>query len=182
MTSVIKVDDIKTSTGSTTVLDTNQEFDTWRLASDWTTNSARITGWERPDGGTADACPLPIGTGLSEDNGVWSFGRTGFYRIDAAIRFQSNILGNLLRVKVQVSKDNGSNFADYIHVDFGTGEADIHRETSPIRFFLNVGSISGSNAVKFGFFVENLDSGEEVQGHTDINYTWFTSQRLAPVQ
>ena len=72
MTSVIQVDDIKTSTGSTTVLDTNQEFDTWRLTSDFSTNTAYITGWERPDGGNADACPLPIGTGLTEDNGIWS--------------------------------------------------------------------------------------------------------------
>ena len=152
------------------------------FSSSFSTDTTDISGWERPDGGNADACPLPIGTGLTEDTGIFSFPRTGFYRIDAAFRLQSTILDNLTRIKVQVSKDNGSSFADYILVDFGTGEADTHRITMPVRFFLNVGSISGSNAVKFKFITESFASGSEVQGQTSINYTWFTSQRLAPAQ
>ena len=119
---------------------------------------------------------------MSEDNGIFSFPRTGFYRIDAAFRFQSTVTDNFIRIQARVSKDNGSTFGAYIVADYATGETDTHRETTQIRFFVNVGSISGSNAVKFGFRTVSFASGVEVQGHTSINYTWFTSQRLAPVQ
>ena len=71
MTSVIKVDEIQTSTGSTTLIDTNQEFDQWYLSAndaEYTFNHSILSGWERYSAETSRAlnAPMPIGSGLTQ--------------------------------------------------------------------------------------------------------------------
>ena len=116
MTSEIKVDEIRTSTGSTTLIDTNQEFDQWYLSADdnqVAVNSNIISGWERYSNIRGTNAPMPIGTGLTQttetgvnpfgnntllDGSVFTFPRPGYYRIDAVFRFRTSVYDSAFSV------------------------------------------------------------------------------------
>ena len=184
MSSVIKVDEIQTAVGGTKVFDMIREFDTWRISANFTTAGGDITGWERPDSVDANVFPGPIGTGLTEESGIFSFPMTGYYRIDAIICFKSTRRDSNHEVVVKVSNDNGSNYTDYVQATIGNAETDQYLESCSMKFFINVKNVSGSNTTMFHFeTLSNNPADEEViLGDTDINLTYFTCQRLAPAQ
>ena len=198
MSSVIKVDEIQTATGGTKVFDTTRVFDMWRVSTDQNPQTKTLTGWERPTGTYHDVFPVPIGPGLSieEDSigrlGVFSFGITGYYRIDAMIMFYSIIRNSHFAMDLKVSNDNGSNYTDYVQAFMGnagssTGNTTV-AESCSMKFFINVKNISGSNATKFKFSTQFDTSSEEIIGFDsnnlgsaqDAHHTYFTCQRLAP--
>ena len=182
MSSTIKVDEIQTAVGGTTILDTKREFDAWRLSANFTTGDSIITGWERADGDDASVCPVPVGTGLTEESGVFSFPVTGYYRIDATILLNSTIQNFQFTTTAKVSNDNGSNYINYVTGMIGNTDADDYQESCSMKFFINVKNTSGSSATKFNFTAADNTSGETVLGDTDMNLTYFTCQRLAPAQ
>ena len=82
--------------------------DEWRVASDnGETNDSTIGGWERNDTDFAQ-----IGTGMTQSSGVFTFPATGIYKVEfyATSRIAANQNLNVVRYRLQVSTDSGSNF------------------------------------------------------------------------
>ena len=82
--------------------------DEWRVASDnGETNDSTIGGWERNDTDFAQ-----IGTGMTQSSGVFTFPATGIYKVEfyATSRRAANQNLNVVRYRLQVSTDSGSNF------------------------------------------------------------------------
>ena len=83
--------------------------DEWRVASDnGETNDSTIGGWERNDTDFAQ-----IGTGMTQSSGVFTFPATGIYKVEfyATSRRAANQNLNVVRYRLQVSTDSGSNFS-----------------------------------------------------------------------
>ncbi len=83
--------------------------DEWRVASDnGETNDSTIGGWERNDTDFAQ-----IGTGMTESSGVFTFPATGIYKVEfyASSRRAANQNLNVVRYRLQVSTDSGSNWS-----------------------------------------------------------------------
>tara|TARA_Y100001937_G_scaffold52260_1_gene72356 strand:+ start:2163 stop:2765 length:603 start_codon:yes stop_codon:yes gene_type:complete len=200
MTSEIKVDEIQTSTGSTTLIDTNQEFDQWYLSADddvYYINNSVLSGWERYSSIRGLNAPMPIGTGLTQTGdasiywpgsgglppSVFTFPRPGYYRIDAYFRFRSSLYDNNFNVALQVSNDSGNNYTNYMRTSFGNGDNDLVRFTYPIKVFINV---INSDTTQFLFFKTGTYNAsqayEVIEGGTDEAKTSFSCQRLGPAQ
>ena len=161
MTSVIKVDEIQTSTGSTTLIDTNQEFDQWYLSAndaEYTFNHSILSGWERYSAETIRGlnAPMPIGTGLTQTTNpnltltgsgglapaVFTFPRPGYYRIDAYFRFRSSLYDGNFFVTLMLSNDGGTNYTNYIRTNIGNADNDLVKYTCSMKAFINVINIS----------------------------------------
>ena len=83
--------------------------DEWRVATDnGETNDSTISGWERNDTDFAQ-----IGTGMTQSSGVFTFPATGIYKVEfyATSRRAANQNLNVVRYRLQVSTDSGSNFS-----------------------------------------------------------------------
>ena len=74
------------------------EVDQWRSTSNFSTTKTPIdSGWERNDTTTNGfAAGLPIGTGMSESSGVFTFGATGKYKVEAFINIHHTNASNLV--------------------------------------------------------------------------------------
>ena len=115
MTSVIKVDIIQRS-GGTAALSINSsgqvsmpntvEIDSWRLTSSFTTDAATISGWERTD----DATFAYAGTGMTESSGVFTFPKTGLYKVTPQVEIITDSSDTVVTVDADVSSDSGSTY------------------------------------------------------------------------
>ena len=200
MTSVIKVDEIQTSTGSTTLIDTNQEFDQWYLSANdavYTINSSVLSGWERYSSIRGLNAPMPIGTGLTQTTNpnltltgsgglapaVFTFPRPGYYRIDAYFRFRTSVYDSNFYITLQVSNDNGANYTNYIRTSVGNGDNDLVKYTCSMKAFINVINISTTQFLflKTGTY-DASQAYEIIEGGTAAAKTSFSCQRLGPAQ
>ena len=200
MTSVIKVDEIQTSTGSTTLIDTNQEFDQWYLSANdavYTINSSVLSGWERYSSIRGLNAPMPIGTGLTQTTNpnltltgsgglapaVFTFPRPGYYRIDAYFRFRTSVYDSNFYITLQVSNDNGANYTNYIRTNIGNADNDLVKYTCSMKAFINVINISTTQFVFLKSNTYNASQAYEIiEGGTDSAKTSFSCQRLGPAQ
>ena len=190
MSSVIKVDEIQTATGGTKVFDMIRELDMWRLSTTVNPQNSIVTAWERPTGTNINVFPVPIGTGLTLEDGVFSFPTTGYYRIDAIIGFKTVQQNGFHEMTLKVSNDNGNNYTDYVQASMGQPNNNQYVESCSIKFFINVKNVSGDNATKFNFTTLNDSTAETILGYANptvgyggddvVNLTYFTCQRLAP--
>ena len=220
MASIIKISEIQTNAGAQ-VSDMIRELDMWRLATsevpgsgtnEYTTSQNEsnpiISQWERPTGTHHNVFPVPIGTGLTSDNGVFSFPMTGYYKIEAIFGLLTQQSSKRPKVVLKVSNDNGNSYTDYVEVRASQGGSSQYIESCSMKCFINVKNISGSNTTKFNFTASDMQvitvynpdevsscilgynrlpdqTPELTQGNDGVNLanlTYFTCQRLAPAQ
>ena len=101
--------------------------DEWRVASDnGETNDSTIGGWERNDTDFAQ-----IGTGMTQSSGVFTFPATGIYKVEfyATSRRAANQNLNVVRYRLQVSTDSGSNFSTRAFASSQMASAGDNQET-----------------------------------------------------
>ena len=203
MTSEIKVDEIRTSTGSTTLIDTNQEFDQWYLSAndaEYTFNHSILSGWERYSAETIRGlnAPMPIGTGLTQTTdpalavfssgttlpgSKFTFPRPGYYRIDAYFRFRSSLYDGNFFVTLMLSNDGGTNYTNYIRTNIGNADNDLVKYTCSMKAFINVINISTTQFVFLKSNTYNASQAYEIiEGGTASAKTSFSCQRLGPAQ
>ena len=183
MTSILKVSEIQDPTNSNTALTIDANggvtisetvIDSWRLTANFTTNAATITGWERPDDGFHAYI-----NGLTESSGVFSFTKTGLYKIDIVLSGQNTTTGDgSFGAELQVSTDGGSSY-DMAGLTF-SGDSDIGANNSMSNtIHLNV---TNTNTFKLRLVTISMASGTQISGNTDYNYTVISVLKVAPAQ
>ena len=179
MSSILKVDEIKNPSTNVTVINTSisQEIDCWMVSTSYVSNSGSVLSpWARNNHQFDDGTPIgkfPIGTGLTYDSGTasFSFPVTGVYQIDLTIVFNSNLNNDNTQWRFQVSKDNGSNYTDYGTLRISTSQVvglslntQTTRKTGTATFFIDVNSVTGSNATKFRIQAHGQQAAQIVNG------------------
>lgn len=148
-------------------------YDTYRLTADHTTNAAVMDTWENPD----DSLCVTVGDSMSVSSGIFTFPRTGVYKVSFFASIDNAAADSLTAVELQGTTDNSSyDTLAYVREggssdeDFGTayGEA--------------VVNISDTTNRKVRLYASSISSGSLINGNTDRNETYICFQYLAPAQ
>ena len=196
MPSVLKVDEIQNPSTNVTVINTktSHEIDCWKVDTSVSNTNLTYTAWSRNNDTFNDGTPIgkfPIGTGLTESSGIFSFPATGVYQIDLTILYSTNKNNANPQWRFQVSKDNGSNYTNY-GVVRATSSKDVAqglnlqamRKTASATFFVDVNSVTGSNATKFRIFASGIPAANVVNminqnvASVQANYSNLLCQRI----
>ena len=179
MPGVLKVDEIKNPSTNVTVINTSTalEIDCWMVSNTISNSGDEMAPWARNNHEFDDGTPIgkfPIGTGLTYDGHPtysWSFPITGVYQIDFTVSFNSNLNNDNTQWRFQVSKDNGSSYKDYGTLRLSTSQVvglslntNTTRKTGSATFFIDVNSVTGSNATKFRFYEYGQQAAQVVNG------------------
>lgn len=181
MTSVIKVDTIQSSGGTTgltidsggDVTVSEMSCDQWRLTANFDTTNTTLTGWERPD----DSYSSYI-NGLSESSGVFTFSKTGLYMVYCHFMAQAVSNDGSMGLELRVSTDSGSTY-DAAALSY-VGDTDTgNNNGTAFHYLLNV-----TDASTFRVLLEtkSLTTGSFILGNTTANLTAITFVKLAPAQ
>ena len=191
MSSILKVDQLQdsggneiiTSNGSGTITVNNQTFkngitmvDQFRLSADLTANADPISSnLERVD----DATWSGIGTGMSLSSGIFTFPQTGLYDVHttANIRWINN--NDAIQVETHVSSDSGSNYDMIARINITCPGDASYVDAASTSSFVNV---TDASTFRLKFKLGSVDSGNELEGNSDYNYTFFTFYRLGDSQ
>tara|TARA_R100001463_G_scaffold41322_1_gene87171 strand:- start:1387 stop:1989 length:603 start_codon:yes stop_codon:yes gene_type:complete len=159
MVSILKVDEIQNpSTGSTVInTKTPNELDCFYVNANLDNPDGVIHQWSR-DNHSANSISVgnfPVGTGLTGPSGsgstvnCFSFPTPGYYRIDLVWQHRTAADDAHSGLQVLVSVDGGSNYSFLGMISSGHVDTDNQRGVKGGTFFINVPSVTGSNAVKF---------------------------------
>ena len=147
-------------------------YDTYRLTADHTTTST-MTAWEQPD----DAMAATVGDSMSVSSGIFTFPRTGIYRI----AFKANITNasgdNTTAVELYGTTDNSS--YDLLAYSWAGGTNTGVAEYGTV-YGEAVVNITDTSNRKIKLDAGSLTSPSIVHGHTDYNATYISFQYLAP--
>jgi len=179
----LNVATIKDSTGTNTAITIDSSgdltmsqasVDFWRLSANFTTNGATITGWERPDDGYNAAV-----NGLTESSGIFTFTKTGLYKIDMSVLAQNATSGDgSFGAIAFVSSDSGGSY-DQAALTY-SGDTDTgSNNSSSLQFVVNVTDIS---TYRIKFLADSLSSGTFISGVSTHNTTCFSCIKFAPAQ
>ena len=141
MTSALQVETIKNSAG-VAVIDTFPEIDFWQLDEDYTGGVGTIQPWTRV-GLKASGISIgnmPIGSGMTCQDGVFSFPRKGLYKIDfvAILKVVTDQLTE--GINFDVSRNGGSSFLAMYQTTIGSITSSAEYHTVSVSQFLNVTS------------------------------------------
>jgi hypothetical protein len=151
------------------------EVDMWRMTSNITTNNATVGSTstvERCD----DASFSKIGTGMTHSSGVFTFPRTGVYKISTQGYWQSAAADTAV-MQTEVSTDNFST-SDVIAWNVG-GDLDNAKGTFTSLALFNC---TNTSTHKVKFTIISLTTGTTLEGDTNINKTAFCFERLGDSQ
>ena len=148
--------------------------DQWRLSADTNSGVSNdiTSNWERNDSiGYAS-----IGTGLTENSGIFSFPQTGIYLITWTARIDIADGDNFANSEIRVTTDNGTSFnlVGYV-TESNRNSGGTQIGTATVQYLFDVTDISTH---KFKFSSSSFDSGTAFTGFTDRNGTHFTVIRL----
>jgi len=153
----------------------NLVSDTYRLLATATMSSGQnvITNWERDD---AYNDGVPIGSGLSQSSGVFTFAETGIYFIIAKNVFVVGGSGQIyLGIHIGASFDSGSNFSNissaYTHIPGGGTSG--HNACTAFTIL----DVADTN-VRLRFLYEAAQGNGSILGDTNVNLTSFTVIRI----
>ena len=182
MASILNVDKIR-ATGSTTdglTVDSGGRvdmpntvmYDTYRLTADHST-IAVITAWEKPD----NSLSVTVGDSMSVSSGIFTFPRTGVYRVAFFAGIDTAAADSLGSVELRGTTDN-SNYELLTYVREG-GSSDVDYGNVYGEAIVNI-SDTANRKVKLD--AGSLSSGSVIMGHSDRNETYICFQYLAPAQ
>jgi hypothetical protein len=185
MTSVIRVDNIQSSGGTAAIsidgsgqvsMPNTVEIDAWRLTSNFTTDLATISGWERTD----DSTFAYAGIGMTESSGVFTFPKTGLYKVTPQVEIITSNSDTVVTVDADVSSDSGSNFDRRGYFNVRGTASDPNGGGAMTRSIL----VNVTNASTFRFRLEtaSLGSGSNIAGNTDYDRTSIMFERITDSQ
>ena len=147
-----------------------EHADQWRLTGGITGSHAQITGtWERVD--TYNFPTDPLGSGVSESSGVFTFPDTGIWYVtfDATCYCSSDGAG-----AIQIFNTDGQNMAQQYVGFVGNTDED---NTGHVAILIQVDS-TGADKVRV-LTTTTLGSNFNVRGDTNTNYTYVTFIKLS---
>ena len=143
------------------------------MTGNFSTSGVTLTGWERPDDGVGSYI-----NGLTESSGVFTFTKTGLYKVDCHFMAQGGSVDGSMGVSLEVSTDSGSSYSlvSYSYVgDTDTG----NNNGSAFMYLLNV---TNTSTFRVRFKTLSLASGSYILGATSNNVTAAYFVKLAPAQ
>ena len=152
----------------TEVFDTSPEIDRWLMIGNDTANRMMkgtsdgeiIPEWRREDLEIDEVSitKVPVGTGMSCNGGVFSFPRTGLYKVDIMLVMRALGDESTYGATLKVSRDNGSSYDSYARLLHACTQVDTIHHTVSASHFINVPAVEGPNTVVFKLESYSLDS------------------------
>jgi hypothetical protein len=185
MTSVIRVSNIQNSTGTAALsidgsgqvsMPNTVEIDAWRLTSNFTTDAATISGWERTD----DATFAYAGTGMTESSGVFTFPKTGLYKVTPQVEIITSNSDTVVTVDVDVSADSGSTYDRRGYLNMRGTASDPNGGGAMTRNILV--NVTNASTFRFRLVTGSLGSGSNIAGNTDYDRTSIMFERITDSQ
>ena len=150
------------------------EYDMFRLTATITSNQDPIqSNLERVD----DATFSKIGTGMTLSSGVFSFPSTGLYQVGHFGALQ-NVANDTVVLAIYATANNGGAWDLVVQSNYANG-AVVGSGTANKHTLVNVTDTSN---VKIKHVADSIDSGSEIIGNTDFNYTAFYFMRVGDSQ
>jgi hypothetical protein len=146
------------------------EADQWRLTADITTDTNPISSnLERNDNVGFNY----IGTGMSVSSGTWTFPTTGIWLVRFICR-TNNIADDNISVGIFTTTNNSTYELPASSSVSGDGGALGSSNGVTETFF----DVTNTSTHKVRFSVSSIAANSQVNGNTDVNYTYFTFIRL----
>ena len=152
------------------------EIDQWRLSAAFTTNDATVTGWERPE----NASYSKVGTGMSESSGIFTFPKTGLYKVTATAELNTGATDATVALKLEVSSDGGTTYNFYSYLLSGGSTADTERAGGVTQNILV--NVTNASNFKFRLVTNSFGSGAILEGNTSYNRTNVMFERITDSQ
>ena len=181
MTSVLKVDTIQSSGGTTGLtidsggriaMAATTMYDVYRLTTDATANGT-LTAWESPD----DALAVTIGDSMSVSSGIFTFPRTGVYKVTLYANIENSDGDAATAIEVMGTTDNSSYDAlAFLQVTSNDSSA-LVRATTSGECIVNISDTSNRKIE-----LTSVSDTSAVKGSTNRNESYVTFQYLAPAQ
>ncbi len=147
------------------------EFDQWYLTANLTSTGDITSNLARNNfSGSA----VPIGTGMSESSGIFSFPRTGKYFIVVTAEFNLNGYDNIY-VNTHVTLNNGGAYTVPVRAMDGNNGTNTRAGSGTSFYLLDVTDISN---VKVKFSGNSIGSGSNIVGSTNMINTTFIFIRI----
>ena len=182
MGSILNVDQIGHSTsgtsgitiasdGKVTLPNTPIEIDLWRIASDFATNNATITTWQRP----TYTGYARVGTGMTHSSGTFTFPVTGLWRVVLSFRCNLVSTDTSAGCMINLSVDSGSNFTEL------TGAFENRNSNSSLHThaLINCTDISTH---QIRIVTAGLNTGSVISGHATRHDTNILFERITDSQ
>lgn len=184
MTSIIKVDNIQNASGTSAVtvdssgivdMPNTVMYDTYRLTSNVTTAGV-MTNWEQPD----DAIATTVGDSMSVSSGIFTFPRTGVYRVGFFGAIDNASGDNVTSLDLEASQDGGSNYDLVAFARTGeTGTGTTNTSTIYAECVVNIDNLTNC---KIKLSAGSMSAGSTILANTGYNMTYICFQYLAPAQ
>lgn len=152
------------------------EIDHWRLASDHTTNNATISGWERND----DATFAYAGTGMSESSGVFTFPKTGLYKVTGEFEITCSTSDSAATLNMMVSSDSGSTYDQRGYAVVRGTAADGDGAGGVSRTILV--NVTDASAFRYKVETSSFGTGSALKGNTNYDRTSILFERITDSQ
>jgi len=150
-----------------------ENADSWRLTTSFSSGSVIANNLERVD--TQGSTTLPLGTGMTESSGVFTFPQTGIYFINFQITMEVTNVDDPY-MSLNVSTDGGSNWNQAtVTYPNGNRHSSSTKNTGSGFYLLDVTSTSD---IKVQFQVYNSTSNSTVMAATSKTWTGFSFVRL----
>lgn len=149
-------------------------YDVYRFTTSQSSNGT-LTAWENPD----DALAVTVGDSMSESSGIFTFPRTGVYKVSFYARIRNENGDVATAVELQGTTDNSS----YDVLAFGqvAGDASPDYVTATVAGEAVI-NISDTSNRKVRFTASSVGGSSSILGETTYNSTYLTFQYLAPAQ
>lgn len=178
----LQVDNIKHSGGTSSatitsggeLIQSNYMIDMFRLTADLDADGD-LTNWERID----DASSGTIGTNMSVSSGIFTFPRTGLYRVDAMADVYTTNDDLVIRVRLQVTQNNGGAWDEVMRI--GAGEDGTENVNNSVAGFSLVNVTDTSN-VKVKLDLSTVSTGGAIEGSSGTTRTAIMFERKGPSQ
>jgi len=187
MTSILKVDNIQNSSGTSALsinssgsIEMDNTYSMLRLSmlSDKTSDGV-ITSWGNP---TQTKQLTTFGNNpVTHSSGVFSFAKTGVYRIMFSCRMLHSGGDSTVSVAGQASYDGGSTYLQHIISSEGNSSGGTSTGGITLLDFFNVDNISNC---KYRFYAESLAGSSQIYGESNVDgiHTTCVFERIADVQ
>tara|TARA_R100001224_G_scaffold44255_1_gene25507 strand:- start:209 stop:799 length:591 start_codon:yes stop_codon:yes gene_type:complete len=181
MSSDLNVDTIKNTSGTAAMsidssgvvnLSNTVMYDQYRLTAD-VTSDGTLTAWEKPD----DPLCVTVGDSMSVSSGIFTFPRTGVYRIVYHAMISTAAADSLAALELQGTINNSS-YDMLVYVREG-GSSDVDYGTASGEAIVNINDLSNR---KVRLAASSVGTGSAINGHSDYNRTSVTFQWLTPAQ
>jgi len=147
--------------------------DSWRLTTGFSSSSVLANNLERVD--TQGSTTLPLGTGMTESSGVFTFPQTGIYLINFQITMEVTNVDDPY-MSLNVSTDGGSSWNQGTRAyPNGNRHSSSTKNTGSSFYLLDVTNTSND---KVQFQVQNATSGATTMAATSLTWTGFSFVRL----